>query len=150
MFLVADMYIQCIVVATRPFLYLFLEKRCKSSEDRVAVLFSKEPIRHILKIGIESAKRISAILHALKRQHLIGEPKNSALFVTRFDRNNKQNHFWPLSWRRLSLLVRLSPFPRRVFPLCSNMMARRYLLFSKAFKSWLQKEISLPNLGSWI
>ncbi|CAG9947829.1 unnamed protein product [Clonostachys rosea f. rosea IK726] len=65
------LYHHCIVVATRPFLYLFLEKRCKSSEDRVAVLFSKEPIRHILKIGIESAKRISAILHALKQQHLI-------------------------------------------------------------------------------
>ncbi|KAF4969352.1 hypothetical protein FSARC_3427 [Fusarium sarcochroum] len=64
-------YHQCIVVATRPFLFAFLEKRLASSEEEASAQFWKDPIGHILMIGIESSKRISTILRLLKDQHLI-------------------------------------------------------------------------------
>ncbi|KAJ5100260.1 hypothetical protein N7456_006312, partial [Penicillium angulare] len=65
------LYHQCIVVATRPFLSIVLKKWVKGPEDKVSSLLCGDPIRHILVVGVESAKRISSILCSLRDQDLI-------------------------------------------------------------------------------
>lgn len=49
--------IRCIVVATRPFLSIVLKKWVNDPEDKVSSLLCGDPIRQILVVGVESAKK---------------------------------------------------------------------------------------------
>ncbi|CAI7628261.1 unnamed protein product [Penicillium palitans] len=62
------LYHQCIVLATRPFLFMLVEIRAKGTDPQTEV---PAPIQLLLQICLESAKKTSQILGSLQEQNLL-------------------------------------------------------------------------------
>ncbi|KAJ9486712.1 hypothetical protein VN97_g6621 [Penicillium thymicola] len=63
------LYHQCIMLATRPFLFMLVEIRTKGTDPQTEV---PTPIQLLLQICLESAKKTSQILGSLQDQNLLG------------------------------------------------------------------------------
>jgi hypothetical protein len=57
------------MIATRPFLFVLVEIRAKSTDPQIRV---PAPIQLLLQICLESAKKTSQILGSLQEQNLLG------------------------------------------------------------------------------
>ncbi|CAG8070884.1 unnamed protein product [Penicillium salamii] len=68
------LYHQCIMLATRAFLFMLIEIRAKSADlkkSKVSQMEVPTPINLLLQICVESAKKTSQILEFLQRQNLL-------------------------------------------------------------------------------
>jgi hypothetical protein len=65
----ANTDMQCIMLATRPFLFVLIEM-CASSDDPQVEI--PVPVKLLLQISLESAKKSLLILSALQAQSLLG------------------------------------------------------------------------------
>ncbi|OQE40346.1 hypothetical protein PENCOP_c006G06829 [Penicillium coprophilum] len=68
------LYHQCIMLTTRPFLLMLVETRAKSTDPRNPTDHQMEvptPIKLLLQICLESAKKTSQILESLQQQNLL-------------------------------------------------------------------------------
>ncbi|CAG8299011.1 unnamed protein product [Penicillium salamii] len=68
------LYHQCIMLATRAFLFMLIEIRAKSADPKTSKVSQMEvptPINLLLQICVESAKKTSQILESLQRQNLL-------------------------------------------------------------------------------
>lgn len=61
--------IQCIMLATRPFLFVLVEMCASSDNPQVEVPM---PVKLLLQISLESAKKSLLILSTLQAQNLLG------------------------------------------------------------------------------
>ena len=67
--------LQCIMLATRAFFFMLVEIRAKSTDQQTSKdshLEVPTPIKMLLQICVESAKKTSQILQSLQQQNLLG------------------------------------------------------------------------------
>ncbi|CAG8125163.1 unnamed protein product [Penicillium salamii] len=100
---------QCIILTTRPLLYIFLQSKLGQSDPALMVWLKSETVKTLLHICVESAQQILRILSSLLEQGILGmstdRSTTSELFVLTYE-----EHFLPFdmdaaSTSTISLLV---------------------------------------------